>query len=131
MHTVEHVLGLLERSTFILPEEPVPLGESLARLLSRPVISDIDAPPFDRATRDGYALLAADARPEAPLQILGHQDAGVDANLHVRPGTCVAINTGAPIPPGADAVAMVMKAPVVNPLCSTKAVKRGRRNSST
>ena len=107
MHTVQQVLGLLRDAMRMLPEQTMPLGQSCGRVLARPVRMDIDAPPFDRAMRDGYALRAADAAAGARLKIVGRQDAGAECGITVVQGTCVAINTGAGIPAGADAVVMV------------------------
>ncbi len=75
--------------------------------LAKPVSMDIDSPPFDRALLDGFAVQSKDACAGAQLHIVGRHDAGGPANCRVAQGQCVAINTGAPLPPGADAVAMV------------------------
>jgi len=56
---------------------------------------------------DGYALRAADAAvPGATLRLIGEQFAGRPAGFDLAPGECVRITTGAPMPPGADAVVM-------------------------
>lgn len=105
---VEQVWTLLARQ--VQPATPVrvPLPQAVGCVLAEDVRSGGDFPPFDRAMMDGYALRAADAvEPGARLRLTGLVRAG-DAELpHVEPGTCVRINTGAPIPPGADAVIMV------------------------
>jgi molybdopterin molybdotransferase len=67
-----------------------------------------DSPPFDRALLDGFALRSADAQEDASLRIIGSQDAGgAGWNGAIVEGTCIAINTGALLPAGADSVLMV------------------------
>jgi molybdopterin molybdotransferase len=86
----------------------VPLLEALGRVLAEPVLADRDQPPFDRATRDGFAVRAADWRIGARLRVMGEVRAGeVWGGVPVQEGECLAIMTGAPMPDGADAVVMV------------------------
>jgi molybdopterin molybdotransferase len=88
--------------------ETVPLLESLGRVLARPVAADRDQPPFDRSTRDGFAVRAADVREGAALKIVGQVRAGeVWAGGDVEAGEAVQIMTGAAMPAGTDAVVMV------------------------
>ena len=86
------------------------LREALGRTLAEPVRTDVDYPPFDRAVMDGYAVRAADVA-DAPvtLRVTGQIAAGADVDVDVKigPGEAAQINTGAPIPPGADAVVRV------------------------
>lgn len=90
-------------------KELVELLDSAGQVLAEPVLADRNFPAFPRATRDGYAVRAADlAQLPARLQIVGESKAGArDAGLRVESGQAVTIMTGAPAPPGADAVAMV------------------------
>ncbi|MDX1530656.1 MAG: molybdopterin molybdotransferase MoeA [Rhodothermales bacterium] len=90
------------------PTERVPLAEALGRTLAEPVVSRDSIPPFDNAQMDGFAVRAADLR-SAPttLEVAGEVAAGQMPTVPVRPGTCVRIMTGAPVPAGADAVAPV------------------------
>ena len=90
--------------------ERATLGAALGRVLGEDVLADLDAPPFDRATMDGYAVRASDVGPAAlpvHLAVTAHVTAGRSFAGRVDPGTCVAIMTGAPIPAGADAVVRV------------------------
>jgi molybdopterin molybdotransferase len=79
------------------------------RVLADTVVADRDFPPFPRATRDGYALRAADlAQVPARLKLVGEIRAGgPPQSLEIRPGEAVEIMTGAPVPASADAVVMV------------------------
>lgn len=95
------------------PLEPVavPLRDSLGLVLAEDVYSDIDIPPFDNSSMDGYALRAGDvagASPETPasLKVSGYLPAGAapGPDHFVAEGSAFRIMTGAPMPPGADAV---------------------------
>ncbi|HWZ83753.1 MAG TPA: gephyrin-like molybdotransferase Glp [Terriglobales bacterium] len=90
--------------------ESVDLLSALGRILAEPISADRDFPPFPRATRDGYAVRAADvATVPARLETVGEIKAGDSPkkSFEMQPGQTVSIMTGAPLPPGADAVVMV------------------------
>jgi len=87
--------------------ERVPLSMALGQVLAERVLADRDYPPFDRSTRDGYAVHAGDVSPGATLPCLGELKAGDRSAKRLAPGTCVQIMTGAAAPPGADAVVMI------------------------
>jgi molybdopterin molybdotransferase len=71
------------------------------------LIADRDYPPFDRATRDGYAARASESTAGATLACIGEIKAGDALTEPLKRGTCIQIMTGAPVPPGADAVVMI------------------------
>ncbi len=101
----EHAAGLHPRG-----KELVELLESAGQVLAEPVLADRNFPSFPRATRDGFAVRAADLTSlPATLQVIGEIKAGAEADvaLTVESGQAVAIMTGAPAPPGSDAVVMV------------------------
>ena len=88
------------------------LSEALGRVAAEPVTSPISLPPWDNSAMDGYAIRAADvatATEDAPvtLEVIGEVRAGQPPETTVRRGTAVRIATGAPVPPGADAVIQV------------------------
>jgi len=86
--------------------ERVPLSEALARVLAKPLHADRDQPPFDRSTRDGFAVRSADGGDA--LRVVGSVKAGeVWRGAALGSGEAIEIMTGAPLPEGADAVAMV------------------------
>ncbi len=94
--------------------EHIALEQALGRALSAPVGSRIALPPWDNAGMDGYAVQRADvigATRAAPrvLPVLGMSAAGADATAlpWVQQGTALRIMTGAPMPPGADAVVRI------------------------
>ena len=91
------------------PSEVAWLSEALGRVAAEHLTSPIALPPWDNSAMDGYAIRAADsaaASEDAPAQIevIGEIRAGQPPDTEVRPGTAVRIATGAPVPPGADAV---------------------------
>jgi molybdopterin molybdotransferase len=87
----------------------VPLGVAFGRVLASRVASDVDVPGFDRATMDGYAVVAASTEgagsySRASLTVVGDSLPGRPFEGSVKPGEAVRVMTGAPIPAGADAV---------------------------
>ena len=88
--------------------EQVPLSLAMGRILAEPVPADRDFPPFPRATRDGYAVRAADLKQgTTTLHVVAQVRAGQSYDLPVAAGEAVEIMTGAVVPAGADAVVMV------------------------
>jgi len=95
-----------------LGTELVPLLEAHRRVLAENAVSELDIPPFNRSTVDGYAVKADDtfgAEESQPvkLKICGSVVIGELPKLSVEAGEAAEIVTGAPIPEGADAVVMV------------------------
>lgn len=88
--------------------ETVPLLNSAGRVLAEPILADRDQPPFDRSTRDGFAVRSADFSSDTPLKLIGQVRAGeIWTGPPLVSGETVEIMTGAPVPAGADAVAMI------------------------
>jgi molybdopterin molybdotransferase len=88
--------------------ETVELLQAAGRVLAEPIVADRDFPPFRRATRDGYAVRAADLETlPAALKVIGEIKAGNSFELTLAAGQAAAIMTGAPAPTGSDAVVMV------------------------
>jgi putative molybdopterin biosynthesis protein len=91
----------------------VPLANALGRVLAEDLTSRIDVPPFDRALVDGFAVRSTDiaaASETSPTLLTLNEEVlqcGVAPTIAVRPATATAIATGAPLPRGADCVAMV------------------------
>ncbi len=95
-----------------LPTERVDILAAVGRVLASDVHADEDLPPHANSAMDGYAVRAnetAQAAPESPtrLRIVGDLPAGAVPRQAVTPGTAIRIMTGAPLPPGADAVVRV------------------------
>ena len=109
MISVEEALERILSYVSVLEPEEKPVLDALGQVLAEDVTSDIDIPPLDNTAMDGYAVRAADtagATAESPvrLQVAGELAAGYLDEGQVAPGTAVRIMTGAPLPPGADAV---------------------------
>lgn len=82
-------------------------ARALGRILAENIAADRNYPPFDRSTRDGFALRSADAPyAGAKLPLIGESRAGVPFAGAIEPGACVRIMTGAAVPRGADTVVM-------------------------
>jgi putative molybdopterin biosynthesis protein len=96
-----------------LSAEAVSLADARTRVLAHDVVAAFDAPPFDRANVDGFALRAADtvgASDGNPKIFTLNSEViacGHAPMLTVGPGTCITIATGGVIPRGADAVVMI------------------------
>ena len=101
-HVVEeHGSHLRPRS-----KELLELLDCAGRILAEPVAADRNFPPFRRATRDGYAVRAADlAQLPANLRVVGEIRAGAkseNSEVKIESGEAVAIMTGAPAPAAAS-----------------------------
>jgi molybdopterin molybdotransferase len=108
-HTVDAALAWLDSQLHLLDAETVPLRSAAGRVLAAPVVSAVDVPGFDRATMDGYAVVADSTEGATPynriaLSVVGQVLPGMTQERSVARGEAVRIMTGAPMPPGADAV---------------------------
>jgi molybdopterin molybdotransferase len=109
MLTVDEARRIILDTLQPLPIERIPFTETLGRVLAEDLVAETPVPRFPQSAMDGFALRSADtlaATPDRPmaLNILGTLAAGHQASWTLSPGTAVRIMTGAPIPPGADAV---------------------------
>ena len=103
---------VLEAAVPIEGTEWLALTYADGRVAARDVVSEIDVPSFDRAAMDGYAVIAAEtggagAPLPRTLACVGRVFTGDMPARGIGPGECMEIATGAPLPPGADAVVMV------------------------
>ena len=92
--------------------ETVALDAAHTRVLARPAVATRDVPPFSRAAMDGYAVRAEDtagATSDTPITLrrVGTIYTAEVTDRALRPRECYEIATGAPMPPGADAVVIV------------------------
>ncbi len=112
MITVSEALAIIARHTPPNPAEPVALGEGRGRILAKDVVSDTDWPPFETSAMDGYAVRLSDAA--VPGSVLVERAntvaAGDSPPEPILPGEAVRVMTGAPLPPGAEAVIPVERA---------------------
>ena len=119
-------IGLVERTAAPLPPRRQRLMEAAGRRLAAAVVADVDSPPWDRAMMDGFAVRAADfaARGDdvVELDVVADLAAGDVTERPIPVGGCARIMTGAPVPPGADAVV-----PVESAVDGTAAAHAGSR----
>src|SRR5260370_41359500 len=111
MISVEEALERILTEITSLNTIQVPLNEALGMVLAQDVIAQEDIPPFANSSMDGFALLSKDSKPQGDktprLRVTGGVAAGYLADHALEPGTAMRITTGAPVPPGADAVIQV------------------------
>jgi len=112
MRPVEEHQDVVLRGVEPLEVVDVPLLEAIGQVLGRDVVAPWPLPSFDNSSMDGYAVVAADvagASEHAPvrLRVLGDLAAGGPTAGRVEAGTALRIMTGAPMPPGSDAVVPV------------------------
>lgn len=98
-------LEIVLKHVYPLSPQTVTTFEALDLVLAQEVMAQEDLPPFPCSAKDGFAVIAHDTT--NPRRLIGEQTAGYIADLRVEMGTCARITTGAPLPPGADAVMMV------------------------
>jgi molybdopterin molybdotransferase len=114
----DHLWSVAEHLEDILatvrPLEPIELQILDAQdcVLVEDVTVPVSLPPFDNSSMDGYAVRVADVtgaseQYPAVLEVVGDVAAGQAELLHVGPGQAARIMTGAPLPPGAEAVVPV------------------------
>ncbi|GAA2743326.1 MULTISPECIES: molybdotransferase-like divisome protein Glp [Kitasatospora] len=112
MWTVDEHLADVLATVAPLPAIELPLLDAQGCRLDEDVVAGVDLPPFDNSSMDGYALRTADtagatgAYPSV-LAVVGDIAAGAGELPKVGPGQAARIMTGAPVPPGAEAVAPV------------------------
>jgi molybdopterin molybdotransferase len=109
MISVEEALERILAYVSLLEPEDKPILDALGQVAAEDIVSGIDIPPLDNTAMDGYAVRAADtgsASEASPveLRVVGELAAGYVFDGSVGPGNAVRIMTGAPMPPGTDAV---------------------------
>jgi len=115
MIELAEAIALVEAMAEPLPPRRQRLLEACGRRLAEPVVADADSPPWDRAMMDGFAVCDADFAGDPPpdrvaVEVVVDLAAGDVTGLPVRPGKAARIMTGAPLPPGADAVVPIERA---------------------
>ncbi len=107
--TVDTAVARVARAVRRGPTEEVPLADAAGRVLAAPVVAAEDLWPFPRAAMDGIAVRAADVAGASPgrpvrLRVVTAAYAGQPAARPLGIGEAARVATGAPVPPGADAV---------------------------
>ncbi|HAH32151.1 MAG TPA: molybdopterin molybdenumtransferase MoeA [Elusimicrobia bacterium] len=107
MISFEQAIEIVLKHSLPLPAEKTRVENAVGRVLLEDIRSGIDMPPFNKSAVDGYAVRSADLAENRELNCAGLIQAGCAFKGGLRRGECVKIMTGAPVPPGADAVVMV------------------------
>jgi molybdopterin molybdotransferase len=107
MLTVAEALSAVRDHARALPPVGLPLADALDCVIAEDVVADLDSPPFDKALVDGYAVRASDLQgPDRWLSLGETVLAGQTPSRSLGRREAATITTGAPIPPGSDAVVM-------------------------
>ena len=107
MLTAQQALDhLLSHAQPVIQNEKVPMQAALGRVLSEDVNSLVDVPPLDNTSMDGYAVRTADTQTAGSTLKIAQRIPAGSMGTTLEPGTAARIFTGAPVPPGADAVVM-------------------------
>lgn len=108
MLTVEEARARVLKAVSRLEAEDVLIGDALGRVAANDIEAPHPLPRFDNSAMDGYALRAEDTvGAPVELRVTGEVRAGDPGDIEVERGSAVRIMTGAPLPPGADAVCPV------------------------
>ncbi|XP_075248893.1 gephyrin-like isoform X2 [Convolutriloba macropyga] len=102
---VDQALSTILDNCSALPSENVKYKDALGRILACDVYASDPLPPFPASIKDGYAVRSCDG--VGVREVIGDSNAGAMTTTEVVPGSVVRISTGAPLPPGADAVVQV------------------------
>ena len=107
MLTAQQALDhLLSHAQTVGESEKVAMQAALGRVLSEDVNSLVDVPPLDNTSMDGYAVRTADTQTSGSILKIAQRIPAGSMGTTLEPGTAARIFTGAPVPPGADAVVM-------------------------
>ena len=107
MLTAQQALDhLLSNAKAVSESEMVTMQAALGRVLADNVNSLVDVPPLDNTSMDGYAVRTADTQTAGNTLKIAQRIPAGSVGTQLEPGTAARIFTGAPVPPGADAVVM-------------------------
>jgi molybdopterin molybdotransferase len=107
MLTVAEALSAVLDNARALPPVSAPLADALGCVIAEDAVADLDSPPFDKALVDGYAVRSSDLQGADRWLCLGETImAGQTPSRELGRREAAGIMTGAPIPPGCDAVLM-------------------------
>ena len=97
---------LLSNAQAVHESEQVPMQAALGRVLAEDVQSLVDVPPLDNTSMDGYAVRTTDTAIPGNILTIAQRIPAGSMGSPLQVGTVARIFTGAPVPPGADAVVM-------------------------
>lgn len=112
MVSVTEAKQLIAANSTYTETTTVSLKAAAGLVLAADIVASADIPAYPQSSMDGYAFRYADWRQDAPLEIQGEMAAGSSTPIELRAGQAARIFTGAPVPAGADTVAMQEKTTV-------------------
>lgn len=116
MISFEDALAAVLSQARRLPTENIPLHAAAGRVLAGPVTADLDAPPFDAAAMDGWAVRLSDLPAEGTvLKVAGALGAGGVFTGPLMAGSTLKVMTGAAVPEGTEAVVAVEESEEAGP----------------
>ncbi len=104
MTSFEEARDIILSNVAPMETEQMELLDSLGRVAAETITAPYNLPSFDNSAMDGYAVRVADSTRFASLPITGYIPAGGVATATISPGSAIKIMTGAPVPPGCDAI---------------------------
>ena len=108
MIPLEAALELIDNAVKPLPATSRAILDSVGHFLTSDILADVNSPPHDKSVMDGFAVRSADvAAGTRRLEVVETIIAGGWPTVELQSGQAARIMTGAPVPPGADAVVMV------------------------
>ncbi len=112
MITFQDAIEKIKATALTLPQKQVALNDSLFSVVAEDICFDMPMPPFDKSAMDGYACARNDIMKS--LSVIDTIYAGKQEIPELKPGECVKIMTGAPVPKGADIVFMKEDSEVID-----------------
>lgn len=109
MISIHEAKQLIREQCKALTPKSLPLAEAGGLTLAENIYAPYDIPAFPQSSMDGYAFSYSSFREQGRLELYGEVAAGSTTAIRLPAGKCVRIFTGAPVPPGADTVAMQEK----------------------
>jgi molybdopterin molybdotransferase len=107
MLTAQQALDhLLSHAKPVSEAETLAMQATLGRVLAENVNSLVDVPPLDNTSMDGYAVRTVDTQTSGGILKIAQRIPAGSMGTQLESGTAARIFTGAPVPPGADAVVM-------------------------
>lgn len=104
MISVNEAIEKVLKETYLTGIDEMPSINAIGLILAEDILSDIDIPPFNRATMDGFAMKAATIEPFKEIKVVAVLAAGDSYKPKIRDGEAVKVLTGAPVPDECDTV---------------------------
>jgi molybdopterin molybdotransferase len=106
LRALDDALADLLAQAEALPSEALATFDADGRVLAEDLVSPLQVPPQDNSSMDGYAVRSAEIADEGVVLPVSQRIPAGAAPQPLQPGTAARIFTGAPVPPGADAIVM-------------------------